>query len=114
MDVNKFIRNEASHSTMSTISESISSSKSISIVPIEGSYINCQQGYTSFCKGWTTKTNWSDTEDPRGYFIKKNIKYKYQGYIDVRNNSKEGFGKVIWRDQSILLSYFTNNVADGI
>ena len=42
------------------------------------------------------------------------IKQKYQGYIYVRNNSKEGFGKVIQRNQSILLSYFTNNVADGI
>ena len=116
MDVNKFIRNEAAHSTMSSIPESISASKSISIVPIEGSltkYINGQQGYTSFCKG-CTKTNGSNTEDPRGYFIKKKTKYKYQGYIDVRNNSKEGFGKVIWKDQSILLSYFTNNSADGI
>ena len=96
MDVNKFIRNEAAHTTISTIPESISTTKSISIVPIEGSltkYINGQQGFTSFCKGWTTKTNGSSTEDSKGYFLKKNIKYKYQGYIDVRNNNKEGFGK---------------------
>ena len=44
-----------------------------------------------------------------GNFLKKRQKYKYQGNVNVQTSKKEGFGKIIWNDNSILLANFKCN-----
>ena len=44
-----------------------------------------------------------------GSFLKKRQKYKYQGNVNVKTSKKEGFGKIIWKDNSILLANFKCN-----
>ena len=48
----------------------------------------------------------------KGYFLKKNKKYKFKGTI--RDNKKVGFGKVTWDDKSILYANFIDSKANGI
>ena len=44
-----------------------------------------------------------------GSFLKKRQKYKYQGNVNVKTSKKEGFGKIIWNDNSIVLANFKCN-----
>ena len=73
------------------------------------------QNFGTYAKVFTNKTNGTvkDSES-RGCFFTKIQSYKYQGNVDTRNNQKEGFGKMIFRDHSIVLSYFHQNFAEGI
>ena len=75
----------------------------------------CQTSFKSLSRGMTNKTNGTvlDT-DPRGCFLKKAFTFKFQGNVEVNTSKKEGFGKVTWKDESILLSFFKNNNVDGI
>jgi hypothetical protein len=48
----------------------------------------------------------------RGLFVNKKCSHKYIGAR--RENKKQGFGKIIWDDGSILLARFLQNKANGV
>lgn len=49
--------------------------------------------------------------DVKGYFLKKNKRYKFEGKTE--KGKKVGFGKVTWEDKSMLYAIFDNSKANG-
>ena len=47
----------------------------------------------------------------KGFFLKKQKKYKYKGKVE--NRKKQGFGIVTWEDNSYLYASFENNKTQG-
>ena len=52
--------------------------------------------------------------ESRGCFLKKKLKFKFEGNVSVETHKKEGFGKITWNDESFLLVNFKNNRANHI
>lgn len=60
------------------------------------------------------KTNYNILKDNKikGYFLKKKVRYKYNGYL--KNEKKDGFGIVTWEDGSQFRAKFSNNSSKEI
>ena len=77
---------------------------------------NCQASFRSACK-YSIIHDINEGEfdsEPRGCFLKKRLKFKFEGNVNVETKKKEGFGKITWNDESILLANFMNNRASDI
>ena len=77
---------------------------------------NCQASFRSTCKSTIIHdiNEGGVGTEPRGCFLKKRMKFKFEGNVNVETKKKEGFGKITWNDESILLANFMNNRANNI
>ena len=55
-----------------------------------------------------------DPNQIKGYFLKKKKRFKFIGTHNKETNQKEGFGKIIWEDDSILKANFYESKIDEI
>ena len=55
-----------------------------------------------------------DPNQIKGYFLKKKKHFKFIGSHNKKTNKKEGFGKIIWEDNSILKAFFYESKIDEI
>lgn len=74
----------------------------------------CEASFCSAFKSTIYNDNNRCDNEPRGCFLRKKLKFKFQGSVNVDTKKKEGFGKITWKDESFLLTTFTNNRANGL
>ncbi len=115
-------RNETDKNDLKDILENDEEDMKVSIegINIFSTYRNQNKKKISFnsFKGLSSSSFYSQissidiSEQPKGYFLYKQKKYKFYGnHIEGK---KEGFGIIKWKDKSILKANFENSKINGI